>query len=304
MEFFNKKEEVIEVQLTEYGKYLLSLGRMRPAYYSFFDDDVQYDTEALEEGGYTEDQNKNKDRIQRNTPKLKISPTRTGAETRVNSYLNAVTQSWSTNSDPASKVEDFRIEAFEEKTRLNSFPIGNSSLSSRYNAAWSLEVLSEPDILTGSTSRYYDDDGLIQNIPQIAIDVDYETLFRRGRITNDSISEYIENSTVFLALKENYLMLEILENNTDFQKENFEIEVFLSGAASSYTQLAYTPESETEFVIPTSENVEYYMNILTDDDIPPEVIAELGISPRAVTTNASRLKLNRDLYTTENEEPC
>jgi len=53
MEFFNKKEEVIEVQLTEYGKYLLSLGRMRPAYYSFFDDDILYDTEALEQGGYT-----------------------------------------------------------------------------------------------------------------------------------------------------------------------------------------------------------------------------------------------------------
>lgn len=76
MEFFNKKEEVIEVQLTEYGKYLLSLGRMRPAYYSFFDDDILYDTEALEQGGYTEDQNKNEDRIQWNTPRLKIPPTR------------------------------------------------------------------------------------------------------------------------------------------------------------------------------------------------------------------------------------
>ena len=46
------------------------------------------------------------------------------------------------------------------------------------------------------------------------------------------------------------------------------------------------------------------MNILTDDEIPPEVITELGISERAITTNASRLRLNRDLYTTENEEPC
>ena len=201
-------------------------------------------------------------------------------------------------------VEDFRIEAFEEKTRINASPIGNSSLSSQYNAAWSLEILSEPDILTGSTSRYYDDGGLIQNIPQIAIDVDYETLFRSGPITNDAISTYIEDSTVFLALKENYLMLEILENNTDFQKENFEIEVFLSGTASTYTQLAYTPESDTQFMVPTTDNIEYYMNILTDDEIPPGVIAELGISERAISTNASRLRLNRDLYTTENEEPC
>jgi len=38
MEFFNKKEEVLDVQLTEYGKYLLSQGRMKPAFYAFYDD--------------------------------------------------------------------------------------------------------------------------------------------------------------------------------------------------------------------------------------------------------------------------
>jgi len=36
MEFFNKKEEVLDFQLTEYGKYLMSLGILRPAYYAFF----------------------------------------------------------------------------------------------------------------------------------------------------------------------------------------------------------------------------------------------------------------------------
>ena len=46
MEFFDKKEEVLDVQLTEYGKYLLSTGRMRPVYYAFFDDDILYDTNA------------------------------------------------------------------------------------------------------------------------------------------------------------------------------------------------------------------------------------------------------------------
>jgi len=30
MEFFNKKEEVLDVELTEYGKYLLAIGQLNP----------------------------------------------------------------------------------------------------------------------------------------------------------------------------------------------------------------------------------------------------------------------------------
>ena len=37
MEFFDKKEEVIDLQLTQYGKYLLSLGKLKPVYYAFGD---------------------------------------------------------------------------------------------------------------------------------------------------------------------------------------------------------------------------------------------------------------------------
>ena len=43
MKFFNKKEDVIDLQLTQYGKYLLSQGKLKPEYYAFFDDDVIYD---------------------------------------------------------------------------------------------------------------------------------------------------------------------------------------------------------------------------------------------------------------------
>ena len=43
MTFFNQKEEVLQIELTQYGKYLLSRGKWKPAYYAFFDDDVIYD---------------------------------------------------------------------------------------------------------------------------------------------------------------------------------------------------------------------------------------------------------------------
>jgi hypothetical protein len=45
MSFFDKKEEVLEFKLTEYGKRKLQLGRLNPTFYAFFDDDVLYNTE-------------------------------------------------------------------------------------------------------------------------------------------------------------------------------------------------------------------------------------------------------------------
>ena len=38
MEFFNKKQDVIELKLTQFGRNLLSRGIFKPVYYSFFDD--------------------------------------------------------------------------------------------------------------------------------------------------------------------------------------------------------------------------------------------------------------------------
>ena len=87
MEFFNKKEEVLEVMLTNYGRDRLAAGQLNPTYYAFFDDDVMYDVSG---SGYTEDQNDAEPRIQSNTPKLKINPTREGAELRVGRFVDSI----------------------------------------------------------------------------------------------------------------------------------------------------------------------------------------------------------------------
>ena len=304
MEFFNKKEDVLDVQLTEYGKNLLAQGKLKPVYYAFFDDDVMYDVSG---SGHSEAQNDTEPRIQDNTPSMKIIRTRTGAETRVNEFLNNLeTAIGSTNSDPASNVAIFKQQQpFSEKGKIDAYPIGRSSLNTQYNPAWQLEVLSEPDI--SSATRFLNDDDYIDNIPQVNITVDYETFFRRGQLTPDSISGYLGNGPapqIFLAMNENYLMMELFEQNTDFEKENYDIEVYLSQSTLGYTQKSYIVDNPTQFVEPTMNNVEYYINLLVDNEIPEEVYRELNISEKAVNTNASRLKVNRDLYTAENEEPC
>ena len=53
--FFNKKEDVLDLELTEYGKYLLSLGRFNPDSYAFFDDEILYDSKY---GGFFEGRTK------------------------------------------------------------------------------------------------------------------------------------------------------------------------------------------------------------------------------------------------------
>lgn len=77
MEFFDRKEEVLDVQLTQYGKYLLSVGKLKPVYYAFFDSDVDYDTNyqgdppgAGNTPGPDENQKDTEDRI-KETPRLK-----------------------------------------------------------------------------------------------------------------------------------------------------------------------------------------------------------------------------------------
>ena len=301
MEFFDKKEDVLDVQLTEYGKNLLANGNLNPTYYAFFDDDIMYDVSG---SGYSEIQNQAEPRIQEDTPKLKIIRTRTSAETRVNEFLNNLeTAIGSTNSDPANNVAVFKQQRpFAEKGKVDAYPLGRSSLNSQYNPAWQIEILSQPTIQ--SVQRYLNEDDYIDNTPQINIDIDYQILFEQGGMTAEAISGYLGDTNVYLTMKENYLMMEILEDNTDFEKENFEIEVYLSQSVQGYVQKSYMIDDPTQFVEPTTNNVEYYMNLLVDNEIPPEIISELNISDKAVSTNASRLKLNRDLYTTENEEPC
>ena len=80
MEFFNRKEEVVDLQLTQYGKYLLSRGKFKPSAYAFFDDDVIYD--ATYGPNKNEHQNATEDRI-KETPRIKCQSVFHGIETEV-----------------------------------------------------------------------------------------------------------------------------------------------------------------------------------------------------------------------------
>ena len=79
MGFFDKKEDVLEIELTAWGKHLLSLGSWEPTYYAFFDDDILYDGEA---SGILESQNDADKRIRFDTPALRRPADTNSAQTR------------------------------------------------------------------------------------------------------------------------------------------------------------------------------------------------------------------------------
>jgi len=68
VEYFNKKEDIIDLELTPFGEALLSRGDFKAEYYTFFDDEILYDANYA--SITTEKQNQIKKRI-KEVPRLK-----------------------------------------------------------------------------------------------------------------------------------------------------------------------------------------------------------------------------------------
>jgi hypothetical protein len=83
MEFFDKKQDVINLQLTRYGRQLLSIGEFRPAYYAFSDDGIIYDTRWVSGSTDPEEQWLVEPRIQEETPRLETVNSKIGTERTV-----------------------------------------------------------------------------------------------------------------------------------------------------------------------------------------------------------------------------
>ena len=130
MSFFDDKQEILKVELTTYGRYLMSRGKFRPVYYAFFDDDVLYDGEY---GGLDETQNSVQTRILEETPSLKPQTTFTSIEEAVK--LNTLLPT------EAGKLKQEEAQISADKNYALSLPLGKSSPISDYAPAWSFQML-------------------------------------------------------------------------------------------------------------------------------------------------------------------
>ena len=285
MPFFNKKEEVINIELTSHGKRVLSEGKFKPVYYSFFDDDIIYDSSYA------------------STPELQndIEPRITGSlymkpQAHYLGVESSISRAIKENRSLVENVNDAKfipIPTLEEETFVYSKPLGNSSVYSDYLPAWSVKIwnshiTSSSTTLTGSRQPL--------PIPQLNVNIDYTIKIvsseKRNMIDLATISdqdyellqEYDDGSAVLLKKKD--AILQVLEVHADFERENFDMELFEITSSVSDGK-CHLPDGQYSFIKANagpadlvgmeSEFAEYFLEINVDNQIEEEVLCDLGI---------------------------
>ena len=295
--FFDPKQDVLDVQLTQYGKYLLSKGKMRPEYYAFFDNDIIYESLYA---NVSESQNDSQERIKNLTPRIKAQYVFHGIETEVK---RANKQVLDANLD----IFDDSLSPTPEKFYALPNPIGTCDPNSENIPAWDLKFLKSP---LSSSVTFMSGNHTNFNIPQLETVYQLEIKaiegspnLEEGASSNDEeasvqiISEpYLDNS-YFLGSQE-YVFLDLKELNTIMGSQNFDIEVFKiesvvdekTGANKEIMQqLMFLPTSEeylglsdekslnASFPTLNPSYVEYYFNIEVDDEISDQVFCEAKV---------------------------
>tara|TARA_Y100001937_G_scaffold127653_1_gene200573 strand:- start:3492 stop:4535 length:1044 start_codon:yes stop_codon:yes gene_type:complete len=306
MEFFNQKEEVIDIKLTQYGKRLLAKGEFSPMYYAFFDKDIVYNSEF---GGFTEPQNNAETRIKEETPRLKVQHNFIGVETQFHELKEIIRKEEKyTDVHIKEKLQDIENKYFA----LDS-AVGNTRVGSLYNPAWEVKfynqnLSSSASMITGSTTPNI-------KIPQLEGELEFVTFMSKdASLVEDAVTDFtvevpsdqeelegapleFEDGSI-IALQQDFMLLGIDEKNTEFLHENFEIEVFMEETitgdqastgmndnqkTTKLIPLQFYPEDEekrTELqekgIYPdTNTNfVEYYFDILIDDAIPTTILCQ------------------------------
>ena len=308
--FFDKKQDVIDIQLTKYGEYLLSLGKFDPVYYSFFDNGVIYDTRYA---AFSSSQEQNEGRIQDTTPAMKTQHSFEGRGEQVLKFNRYV-------SDNVHLREDQKIRfpsTVDKHFNALSEPLGNSSLSSELSPAWNMRFLHNK-MLDWSTA--YTGSQVSKRIPQIEANITYETRVRSedmkppqvnsdpvfdedGFVVPGGIYQPVESDPVlregifsdgtFVEVSPDYILLELKEKNAEFKMENFDIEVYEikeETLANGETRdelvplkfkkreqpiidgiLVDTQEDSTEL---DPSYVEYYFDIFVDSEIDELTICQ------------------------------
>jgi hypothetical protein len=283
--FFNQKEEVINIELTPFGKEQFSKGIFSPAFYAFYDGSIIYDGEYV---NITETQNQITNRITTETPKLKPN---TKFSTNPGSVYSMMTA-----NDRDTLVQNVSSSAPFIRT------LGSSDPNSEYLPSWNIEVLDLSDVGLNSGVLYKMDN----TIPQMSatLNIDY-------RRSEEGILDLIGSDT---------LLLDVQELNTIFKTNgNFDIEVYkaneddsqiqslgfinrdsqdfnnLSSQADPYV-LSNTLNGNNEqivqgFPVLNESYVEFYLDISTDSEI----------SFVNTPANSSLYKRNKDATP---QDPC
>jgi hypothetical protein len=307
MKFLNKKEQVLDTLLTPYGEYLLSIGKFKPEYYAFFDDNVLYESQYGRPNETPErEQNSIEPRIQEETPQLETQVVFSSRDVFHNKSLGtplsplAVYRIGQDTVDPITGKEGdlARLKdsyVFERDFYGPQYALGTSDKITTNAPAWSVSMIRGEIANSASSSAGPNRPTL--DIPQLDVTLTYkiDVISDVNFVSDTELAVSFDNGEI-LDIEPEILIAQIKEINAEFSKDNFEIEVFesttetVAGAETASVEVLRplkfrkTPslvqggillDEEDIFVSKepiTTDHVQYYFDIKVDGQIGSQLI--------------------------------
>lgn len=331
MTFFNKKEEILELKLTSYGKQKLAAGKLKPVYYAFFDDDILYDGAR---SGISEDNNNIELRIQENTPSTRVQTSFSDLEKKVKKQTHELANGAQRNSNTTDLKNDPSV--FQDDNGLrNVLPLGNSQMGNRKVASWRVENLNSNFKTIQSTINDPNKKPIV-NIPQLDMDMAVTPILSQkdfiGVIDPETQKFVLEKDGYYIKIIDDTVVLEFVENNVDLLNDSFSLEIYEVVTEDSKEILRpkmfkkkietivdgiLLDEKEVNSQIdatPVDDRfAEFYFDIMTDNDIDDKTKKEIiekrvkkgSIFDKAFTPSSIEQTPGSQLYTTDNKgEDC
>lgn len=268
MAFVDKKETVIQIELTPFGKRKIARGNFKPDHYMFFDDDIIYDNEYT---GLADAVNEAQDRID-SVPRLDVQYLAKGIETSFDDESELIS---SGSQDLFQELKQYG--SVEESERMLSFPLGTMNVKTE--DAPSFNLISWNSKISNSSVSYNDKYRNGFKTPQIEMKLEHKVT-KDTTVSNPVDGEVYDNETFQLDFTEpeiefldgskiiqetEPLLISLEEKNVKYSEENFEVEIFQVVPTDPTPQ---DPEATSILVkLVEAADVLKYFDITTDDSI-------------------------------------
>jgi len=291
MEFFDRKEDVMDIQLTPLGKRLMQLGQFKPKSYAFYDNDIMYNGDYA---GTKETQNEIQERI-KEVPRIKQQVYLYSAEGKIKS--NTVDSEFMTFNE--NLFQDKSLTGTQTLTSENNLqreeslqrqwemfgPLGDMSFHADLLPVWNIdfydaELTGSVIVATGSNN---------ERIPGLRCDPQFKFVLKKETpeqvFTEDGLWTTKTPPTqdgTYLSLKPQALFIKISEKNTHFLNDNVDIEVYRVLSDGEEQQLYFNPPGGS--LVGSPQTVDYWFDILIDSEIQDEKYCEAVRSEKLEST--------------------
>jgi len=292
--FFDKKEEVMKIELTPYGRYLLSIGKLKPHSYRFFDENIIYNCKS---GDFIEGQNDAHHRITNETPTLKGNPNVTGVETNIRKFESEEVY-----------LQNMRTPTTDDTISSNNESVGTSDYNTNDSSYFSVDLF-RSKFIESEIKQTYSTKGISEaGIPQLPINfflsgsIEYDDSFDDATELEPNFN-YVQTESFqdgsYILLRWEDPLVRIKELNSFDEKDNFVMTAYKvrkTNEEVSYTRLRFpkrqkkiinnilideeqmtdrggipdfnTTNPELNYGAGTPNDITYYLGFLFDKEIP------------------------------------